>query len=56
MAPTVLDRLLAGICAGLPAPSEQRRPVSGVAVYAAWEATSRDWQTWTEWDVASDRR
>jgi len=36
---------LAGLCAALKAGSH----ADGVAVYAAWEATAEDWETWDRW-------
>lgn len=36
---------LAGLCAALKAGSH----AGGVAVYAAWEATAEDWETWDRW-------
>ena len=44
---------LVGICAGLESRHTGRHPVSGVAIYAAWEATTGDWQTWDEWSTSS---
>ena len=40
---------LAGICAGLSHQSGASHPVSGVAIYAEWEADASDWQTWEAW-------
>ena len=40
---------LAGICAGLSHQSRDSHPVTGVAIYAEWEADAGDWQTWEDW-------
>lgn len=39
---------LAGFCAGLKS-SAERHSVDGLAIYAAWEATTSDWQIWRQW-------
>ncbi len=39
---------LAGICAGLSRLRQRSHSPSGIAVYAAWEATDADWQVWRE--------
>lgn len=40
---------LSGVCAGIAASSDARRVVSGVAIYASWEADETDWQVWQDW-------
>jgi hypothetical protein len=39
---------LAGICAGLPQVAGERG-VTGVAIYAAWDADAADWDAWQRW-------
>jgi hypothetical protein len=41
---------LAGICAAL---VDGSHSVDGVAIYAAWEATSTDWGVWDRWQGRS---
>lgn len=40
---------LSGVCAGIAPSSDARRVVSGVAIYASWEADETDWQVWQDW-------
>lgn len=40
---------LSGVCAGFAASSDARRSVSGLAVYASWEADEVDWEMWQSW-------
>lgn len=40
---------LAGICAALNRISTDQRTVDGIAIYASWEADSRDWRDLEDW-------
>lgn len=40
---------LSGLCAGLTPSVTQHKAISGVAIYASWEANEGDWQVWHEW-------
>lgn len=44
-----LQNGLSGICAGIATSADARRVVSGVAIYASWEADETDWQVWQDW-------
>lgn len=48
-----LDSGLAGICAALNRISTDQHAVDGIAIYASWEADSRDWRTLEDWLRAS---
>jgi Glycosyl hydrolases family 18 len=44
---------LAGLCAGLAKQGQDGAPISGVALYAFWEADASDWHIWHSWQGSS---
>jgi hypothetical protein len=44
-----VENAMIGTCAGVDALEPGDQPVSGVAMYASWEATAADWQMWDLW-------